>query len=110
MAVLGRKCGDFTKRDIEVFANITSVKMKEKKLANRIDQTEKDEWIKLLSTCGADPKFFNDVLDPKEVGLPFASTDNNRKKSARCIILISNFLIYSDFQNNCLRSKMIKFK
>ncbi|XP_052689214.1 uncharacterized protein LOC128167499 [Crassostrea angulata] len=66
MAVLGRKCGDFTKRDIEVFANITSVKMKEKKLANRIDPTEKDEWIKLLSTCGADPKFFNDVLDPKE--------------------------------------------
>lgn len=77
MAVLGRKCGDFTKRDIEVFANITSVKMKEKKLANRIDPTEKDEWIKLLSTCGADPKFFNDVLEPKEVGLPSASADNN---------------------------------
>lgn len=102
MAVLGRKCGDFTKRDIEVFANITSVKMKEKKLANRIDPTEKDEWIKLLSTCGADPKFFNDVLDPKEVGLPFVSTENYRKKYARCLILILNFLIYSDFQNNCL--------
>ncbi|XP_061196188.1 uncharacterized protein LOC133204464 [Saccostrea echinata] len=66
MDVMSGKCGDFSKRDIQVFANITSEKIKEKKTRGQMQQKEKDDWVKLLSKCGADPSFFKDVLDPKE--------------------------------------------
>jgi hypothetical protein len=67
MDVMSGKCSDFSKRDIAVFANITSNQIKQKKNNGQMQQKEKNDWVKLMSKCGADPSFFKDVLDPKEV-------------------------------------------
>ncbi|XP_022314636.2 uncharacterized protein LOC111119099 [Crassostrea virginica] len=89
MGVLKGKCSDFSKRDIAVFANITSVKIKEKKTRGTIDPTEKQDWIDLLSTCGADPSFFNDVLDPKEA---LKSVDLSKSSRAEKIKFVEDAL------------------